>query len=314
MSKLSIKDMVLSKEEIGNFKILNITEGKTDYIDVLCICGRKVSVNLYGVYRGETKHCGCIVNVKNLSVGDYFSGGKWGGYTILSIKDSHNVDIIFDTGNTKTVQASQARSGSILNPLFRSVMGVGYMGEGTYKSRIGNSTEKTPQYRAWENMISRCYYPSSKRYGAYGGRGVRVCDEWLNFQNFASWFDLNWKEGCDLDKDILGDGMLYSPAFCRYIPEYLNKTLSTSLTNTRKRELKLPEGVGYWGKSGKIYARYRSICEVFEDVESASIWYCNEKTNHIRTLAETYYKLGDIDEDVFEVLIKYDAKVGLKNY
>jgi len=54
VGKMSIKDTVLSKDKMGNFKILNVTEGKTDYIDVICICGRKVSINLYGLYRGET--------------------------------------------------------------------------------------------------------------------------------------------------------------------------------------------------------------------------------------------------------------------
>ena len=314
MGKLSIKDTVLSKDKMGNFKILNVTEGKTDYIDVICICGRKVSINLYGLYRGETKSCGCIKRVSNLSEGDYFSGSKWGGYTVTKITDAWNVDILFDTGNTKNVTAGQARSGSILNPLSKTVMGIGYMGEGKYQSRYGNTTKKTPQYRAWENMMSRCYYPKASRYEAYGGRGVKVCEEWHNFQNFAHWFDLNWSEGCDLDKDILGDGKMYSPTVCRYIPQALNKALNTSPTNTGKRVLNLPEGVRHWGESGKFCATYRDERVVFNNVSSASEWYCKQKTYHIKDLARTYYNLGKIDKDIFETLMSYDAKVGLKEY
>lgn len=36
----------------------------------------------------------------------------------------------------------------------------------------------TPTYRAWQDMIQRCYNPNRKRYPLYGGRGITVCDEW----------------------------------------------------------------------------------------------------------------------------------------
>lgn len=43
------------------------------------------------------------------------------------------------------------------------------------ESRKGNWT---PEYRAYVNMMTRCYNPKSTRYKNWGGRGVRVCEEW----------------------------------------------------------------------------------------------------------------------------------------
>jgi hypothetical protein len=44
---------------------------------------------------------------------------------------------------------------------------------------------KTKTFRAWISMIQRCYNPNNKRYMDYGGRGILVCDRWVNsFENF----------------------------------------------------------------------------------------------------------------------------------
>ena len=37
-------------------------------------------------------------------------------------------------------------------------------------------------YNKWGSMKTRCYYPKSKDYKNYGGRGIKICDEWLNYE------------------------------------------------------------------------------------------------------------------------------------
>lgn len=78
---------------------------------------------------------------------------------------------------------------------------------------------KHPLYTVWNNMKCRCKYESSVGYENYGGRGVRVCDEWENsFINFYNWAIKNgWERGLDIDKDIIGDGMIYSPQTCCFV-------------------------------------------------------------------------------------------------
>lgn len=45
------------------------------------------------------------------------------------------------------------------------------------ESRV-NSRRKSPEYKLWGNIISRCYNPKDISFPNYGGRGIRVCDRW----------------------------------------------------------------------------------------------------------------------------------------
>jgi hypothetical protein len=52
------------------------------------------------------------------------------------------------------------------------------------KAKFG---QKTPEYRTWLGMKGRCNNKNSGRYKNYGGRGITVCDRWINsFENFLN--------------------------------------------------------------------------------------------------------------------------------
>lgn len=42
----------------------------------------------------------------------------------------------------------------------------------------------SPEYKVWNNMMSRCNNPNHPRYKDWGGRGIRVCDKWRTFSGF----------------------------------------------------------------------------------------------------------------------------------
>jgi hypothetical protein len=41
-----------------------------------------------------------------------------------------------------------------------------------------------PEYGVWEEIIQRCTNPNSKAYSDYGGRGIRICEQWRSFERF----------------------------------------------------------------------------------------------------------------------------------
>ncbi len=54
-------------------------------------------------------------------------------------------------------------------------------------SRInGKKINRNGTYSTWEAMIGRCTNPNSDWYHRYGGRGIKVCERWLKFENFLS--------------------------------------------------------------------------------------------------------------------------------
>jgi len=79
-------------------------------------------------------------------------------------------------------------------------------------------------YSQYHGMLSRCYNIKNTGYPKYGGVGVTVCDEWKNdYQNFLTWaLENGWKKGLHIDKDIKGNGLLYSPETCSIVTIQIN--------------------------------------------------------------------------------------------
>ncbi len=98
-----------------------------------------------------------------------------------------------------------------------------------YKETLKKSVwaNQVPKIRdLYKHIIRRCYNPNDADYKHYGGRGVKMCDEWLNnYQTFLDWCLANgWKEGLQIDKDIKGTGLIYSPETCMFVTQRINAT------------------------------------------------------------------------------------------
>ena len=82
--------------------------------------------------------------------------------------------------------------------------------------------ERDRLYQVYCGMKSRCYNPNVKCYKNYGGRGITICDEWLNdFEAFKKWM---LEHGYDYSKsrkeqqiDRKDNDKGYSPDNCRWV-------------------------------------------------------------------------------------------------
>lgn len=86
-----------------------------------------------------------------------------------------------------------------------------------------------------QNIVDRCTNPNNKTFNYYGGRGIKVCPEWLDKNTgvavFCDWALTNgYKEGLTIDRiDVNGD---YTPDNCRWV------SMAVQCTNRRPKQNK----------------------------------------------------------------------------
>lgn len=145
---------------------------------------------------------------------------------IIQYNSSSDVLVRFRDENGAVVHTtySNFKLGQVKNPYFPSVCGVGFVGQGPYKTKTNNV--HTDSYTIWATMLQRCYSQKwMSMFPAYYHKAT-VCDEWKNYQNFARWYEENRYEvpaRLHIDKDILCQGnSIYSPSTCLLVPQRLN--------------------------------------------------------------------------------------------
>lgn len=222
----------------------------------------------------------------------------------------NDIDIQFDDGTiVEHRNYGNFLKGQIKNPMTPSVCGIGCMGIGKIKSRDENG-KPTKCYSAWEHMHRRCYDPKcQEKQPSY--KNCKVCEEWNNYQNYASWHIENYyevgNEQMALDKDILCKGnKVYSPDTCVFVPQSINK-LFTKRDNERGE---YPIGVCKVGDNFMAQlnkGNRRITLGLYSTVEEAFLAYKIAKEQYIKEVAEKYK--GKIDPRAYEALMNYEVEI-----
>lgn len=125
---------------------------------------------------------------------------------------------------------------------------------------VCHGLSKTTEYRVWNGMLNRCRNSKMKEYPYYGGRGIRVCQRWVdNFTDFLADIGSRPSPKHTLDRiDPNGD---YEPSNCRWATQFeqQNNRVNTRYVVYRGDRMSLANAIRISGTSVKMETVWRRI-------------------------------------------------------
>ncbi len=183
----------------------------------------------------------------------------------------------------KARQSSIRKKGKPQNAQRKIIFGVGI-------NDYDGSTNNLRSYRIWHEMISRCYGSrGQERRPTY--KDCDVCEEWLRFSSYKKWYDENFIDGFDVDKDLLShvdEKKMYSPRNCVFLPPEINGFLVRKKTADGKMI-----GVHLYGTSYIVTCGSKYLGS-FKNRDDAIQVYKEEKKRQAVSLAEKWRDKIDI--------------------
>ena len=231
--------------------------------------------------------------------------------TIITYRDCDNIDIQFENGFVvEHTNYTLFERGTISDPFYPSLYGVGYMG---MRTQYKNANEYAKPYEVWSSMMKRCYNENCQRHRWY--EDCVVDERWHNFATFYQWWKENYYElpegmgRIELDKDFkCKNCRIYSPDTCLLIPQRINESKPNRRTGNRE----FPIGITF----NKIKQKYHVRTNVngedthignFDTLEEAFSAFKATKENELKELAELYKPY--IPEDVYNAVINYKVEI-----
>lgn len=164
---------------------------------------------------------------------------------------------------------------------------------------------KSLWYR-WHGIKKRCLNVNNERYHQYGGRGIKICEEWLaSFDNFAEWaLNNGYSEELTIERiDVNGD---YCPENCKWVTlqEQSRNKRDTKWVDYKGEHIQLiklceREKVCYDTVHDRIYKRGWSVEKAINEPshrENSLMSKCREKGINYATVRDRIYKFGWSEE------------------
>lgn len=187
------------------------------------------------------------------------TGEKYGRLTFLSIDHVH----VSKGGERRPYwlmicECGNHRIGSATDVVNGHTQSCGCLHkEATSKAKKKHGESDTRLYYTWENMKKRCLKKNSERHQNYGGRGITIYPEWMEYTKFSEWAHSNgYMENLTIERiDVNGN---YEPSNCTWIPaseQAKNRTSNKWVTIEGKKYSPTELSETYNISVGTIYAR-----------------------------------------------------------
>lgn len=206
----------LTAQKFGKLTVigLNPEKDKSKYAkwDCVCDCGSEtISVISGKLKSGNVKSCGCLrVDNKVDLTNKKFN--RWSALRYVKSDKRNNALwlCVCDCGNEKLVSATRLMQGRSKS--------CGCLGkEVSSKLLKTHGMTNTPEFRSWCGAKGRCLNKNNQAYHAYGGAGLKMCDDWVNsFQAFLEHIGPMPKDGIRYSIDRIDNSVGYVPGNVRW--------------------------------------------------------------------------------------------------
>ena len=210
---------------------------KTVYYKVSCLCGEIFSVQRYKYNNGKVLCNKCTRKVD-------LKGEKFGQLTVVESLGSDGKN------GWHLCLCSCGNYTKIMTRNIKVIKSCGCLAEKTRFTKDSKTTHglsHTNTYKIWSGMVQRVTNPNNKRYSDYGGRGITVCEKWLDFEGFYE--DMGERpKGKTLDR--IDNNLSYCKGNCKW------STLSEQQSNRRpNKDSKTRLGVSFCRQTKSWKAR-----------------------------------------------------------